>query len=189
MSSTVAALIGSVAAAGAGCGGGRAGGGCRARRARVGMALALAGAVDAMLRLVEARGLIAKLARIEDDLRAGVPVQVGRLIEDNRPFNVITDAYAGEIGTLGGDLPFRFARFVTYTAGIYHDVQRLTGPDDTDATKLALLREMEPFWRSMEELGTGLVADLRKAGGQAGPDRPAVREAPPPGGVRGSAPP
>ena len=81
------------------------------------MALALAGAVDAMLGLIETRNMTAELWGALEQLEAGHPVEFGSLIRDNAPFQAITLSYANQIGGLRGDLPFRVARFLTYSQG------------------------------------------------------------------------
>ena len=63
MTQTLAALLGSIATAIALLYGGLAVEAYKRRRDRMGMALALAGAIDAMLGLIEARDMITELGR------------------------------------------------------------------------------------------------------------------------------
>ena len=175
MNSAVAALLGSVATAIAIFGGGLAVEAFRHRRARVGMALALAGAIDALLRLVASRDIGAKLDAMLADFEAGRPVRSGPVMGSNQPFRTITDAYAGNLGNLGGDLPFRVARFVTHAYGIHLDLLRLTGDQDDAPTKAMLIREVGPLWDETSVLGHALVADLRAVAGlSAAPPRDAA---------------
>ncbi len=93
MTQTLAALIGSLATAIALIYGGLAVEAYKRRRDRMGMALAIAGAIDAMLGLIETRGMIKELWEALGELDAGQPVQFGSLIRDNAPFQAITLAY------------------------------------------------------------------------------------------------
>ena len=185
MNSAVAALLGSVATAIAIFGGGLAVEAFRHRRARIGMALALAGAIDALLRLVEARDIPSKLQKMLADFEAGRPIRSGPVMGRNQPFQTITDAYAGDLGNLGGDLPFRVARFVTHSYGIHLDLLRLTGDQDDAQSKVALIREIEPLWDETRAVGQALVGDLRALAGLSAlprwggaPDSHAHRTAP-----------
>ena len=167
MSSAVAVLFGSLTTAIAIFGGGLAVEAYRHRRARIGMALALAGAIDALLRLIETRDIPVKIEQMIADLEAGRPLRIGLLNGPNRPFMTITDAYAGEIGSLGGDLPFRVARFLTHTYGANLDVLRLASNEDDTETKIQLIRELGPLWDQTRSLGIGLVEDLQVSSGRS----------------------
>jgi hypothetical protein len=160
---TLAALFGSIATAIAIFGGGLAVEAYKRRHARMGMALALAGAIDALLGLIETRGMIAELWEALETLDAGKPVEFGSLIRDNGPFQAITLAYVNEIGGLGGDLPFQVARFLTYTQGLQHDLSRLDQDRDKPRVQAMLIRRMSPLWEHTQALGWSLVADLRAA--------------------------
>jgi hypothetical protein len=89
------------------------------------------------------------------------------LIGTNRPFETITDSYAGDLGSLGGDLPFRVARFVTHSCGIHLDLLRLSGDQDDAQAKATLSREIIPLWGKTRSLGIGLVEDLQTAAGRS----------------------
>jgi hypothetical protein len=78
------------------------------------MALAIAGAIDAMLGLIKTRDMMTALREPQGELDAGQPVQFGSLILDNAPFQAITLAYASQIGSLGGDLPERVNDLETF---------------------------------------------------------------------------
>ena len=158
---TLAALFGSIATAVAIFGGGLAVEAYKQRHERMGMALALAGAIDALLGLIEARRMTAELMEALVALEAGRPVEFGSLIHDNAPFQAITLAYASRIGGLGGDLPFRVARFLTYSQGLQHDLGRLDQGKDKPQMQATLIKRMEPLWDHTQQLGTGLVTDLR----------------------------
>ena len=160
---TFAALFGSIATAIAIFGGGLAVEAYKRRRDRMGMALALAGAVDAMLGLIETRRMTDELWRALAELDAGRSVEFGALIGENAPFHAITLSYAGQIGNLGGDLPFRVARFLTFNQGLQHDLVRLDGSRDRPEVQAMLIRQMRPLWERTEALGVKLVADLRHA--------------------------
>ncbi|NPD70289.1 hypothetical protein HN018_24180 (plasmid) [Lichenicola cladoniae] len=108
----MAALFGSVATAVAIFGGGLAVEAYKRRHDRTGMALALAGAIDAWLSLIASREMIEELWASLDQLEAGRPNTFGSLIGENISFQTITLAYASQIGHLGDDLPFRVARFL-----------------------------------------------------------------------------
>lgn len=178
---TLAALFGSIATAIAIFGGGLAVEAYKRRRDRMGMALALAGAIDAFLGLIEARQMTKELWAALAELDAGHRVEFGTLIGDNVPFQAITLSYANQIGNLGGDLPFRVARFLTFNQGLLHDLGRLDQSGDKPEVQAMLIRKMGPLWERTEALGTGLVADLRQAagGGRAGRGRDPVRDAAP----------
>ena len=158
---TLAALFGSIATAIAIFGGGLAVEAYKRRHERMGMALALAGAIDALLGLIETRRMTDELLEALERLDAGQPVEFGSLISDNAPFQAITLAYANRIGGLGGDLPFRVARFLTYTQGLQHDLVRLEQNNDKPRIQATLIRRMRPLWETTQQLGTGLVGDLR----------------------------
>ncbi len=165
MTQTLAVLIGSLATAIALFYGGLAVEAYKRRRDRMGMALAIAGAIDAMLGLIETRDMIKELWEALGELDAGQPVQFGSLIRDNAPFQAITLAYASQIGNLGGDLPFRVARFLTYNQGLLHDLGRLDGNTDKPQVQAMLIRRMRPLWEKTHVLGTKLIEDLRTAAG------------------------
>ncbi|WP_428391114.1 hypothetical protein [Lichenicoccus sp.] len=191
MNPAVPALFGSVATAIAIFGGGLAVELFRHRRARIGMALALAGAIDALLHLVEARDISGKLATMHDDFEAGRPVRSAPVMGPNQPFQTITEAYAGDLGNLGGDLPFRVARFVTHSYGIQLDLLRLSGDADDVKIKLALIREIGTLWQETSAVGQALVADLRSVAGLgavAGLSAPPPRDAAPDSHDRRTAP-
>ncbi|MGI4799201.1 MAG: hypothetical protein ACRYG8_35215 [Janthinobacterium lividum] len=168
---TLAALFGSIATAIAIFGGGLAVEAYKRRQDRMGMALALAGAIDAMLGLIETRNMTTELWEALGELEAGRPVEFGSLIHDNAPFQAITLSYANQLGGLRGDLPFRVARFLTYSQGLQHDLGRFGQCADKPRTQAMLIRRMSPLWQETRKLGTDLVADLRKAAG----DRQRVR--------------
>ncbi len=177
---TLAALFGSIATAIAIFGGGLAVEAYKRRRDRMGMALALAGAVDALLGLIEMRQMTEELWGALPDLDAGRHVEFVALIDENAPFQAITLSYAGQLGNLGGDLPFRVARFLTFSQGLTHDLIGLTQNKDNPATQAKLIRTMRPLWKATQTLGVTLVADLRHAAGvpagraaSAGRGRPA----------------
>ncbi len=165
MTQTLAALLGSLATAVAIFGGGLAVEAYKRRRDRMGMALAIAGAINALLTLIEARDMIAELWAALGELEAGRPVQFGSLIRDNGPFQAITLSYASQIGSLGGDLPFRVARFLTYNQGLLHDLSRLDENVDRPQVQAMLIRRMQPLWERTHVLGTALIEDLRGAAG------------------------
>lgn len=77
MTQTLAALIGSLGTAIALIYGGLALEAYKRRRDRMGMALAIAGAIDAMLNLIETGGVITKFREALCKLDAGQPVQFG----------------------------------------------------------------------------------------------------------------
>jgi hypothetical protein len=77
MNTALAALFGSIATATAIFGGGLVVEAYRHRRARIGKALALAGAVDALLGLVEDRDIEGKLRQMLSDLEAGRTFRLG----------------------------------------------------------------------------------------------------------------
>ena len=164
MTQTLAALLGSIATAIAIFGGGLAVEAYKRRRDRMGMALAIAGAIDALLGLIEARGMTTELWGALDELDAGRPVQFGSLIRENAPFQAITLSYANQIGGLGGALPFRVARFLTYNQGLLHDLAHLDENTDKPQVQAMLIRRMRPLWEKTHVLGTTLIEDLRKAG-------------------------
>ncbi len=109
------------------------------------MALALAGAIDALLLLIEARDVPGKLRQMRLDLEAQRPFRVGAISRANVPFQTITNAYADQLGGLGDD-----------------------------QTKATLIREIEPLWEATRALGINLVRDLRASAGRSGskPPRP-----------------
>ncbi len=176
---TLAALFGSVATAIAIFGGGLAVEAYKRRRDRMGMALALAGAVDALLGLIETRQMTEELWTALAELDAGHSVEFGALISDNAPFQAITLSYAGQLGNLGGDLPFRVARFLTFSQGLQHDLARLDQSRDRPDVQAMLIRRMSPLWEKTKALGVTLVADLRQAasGRRAGRRRRLGRDA------------
>ena len=92
-------------------------------------------------------------------------MQFGSLIRENEPFQAITLAYASQVGSLGGDLPFRVARFLTYNQGLLHDLGRLDENTDKPQVQAMLIRRMRPLWEKTQALGTKLIQDLRKAAG------------------------
>lgn len=161
-SPTLAALFGSVATAIAIFGGGLAVEAYKRRRDRTGMALALAGAIDALLSLIATRGMIEELWRSLEQLDAGRPMTFSSLIAENTSFQTITLAYAGQVGHLGDDLPFRVARFLAYAEALTHDLSRLDQSVDKPEVQAMLIRRMQPVWVQTEELGTGLVTDLKR---------------------------
>ena len=165
LSPTIAALLGSVATAIAIFGGGLAVESYKRNRDRAGMALALAGAIDALLSLIEMRNMAEEFIRVLPELDAGIAVEFSRLIGENAPFQAITLSYANRLGDLGGDLPFRVARFLTYNEGLQHDLHRLDQNRDRPVVQAMLIRNMRPLWETTRELGTSLVADLHKAAG------------------------
>ena len=186
MSPTAAAFFGSITTAVAIFGGGLAVEAYRHRRARIGMALALAGAVDALLRLVEQRDVASKLEAFLPELEAGRPVRIAALMGANVPFQTITNAYAGQIGSLGGDLPFRVARFLTHSYGVHLDMMRLADGDEAPHAKAAMIRELQPLWAQTSSLGDGLVDDLCKSvGRKASPRLTAAGTRPGPGSPAG----
>lgn len=160
---TLAALFGSIATAIAIFGGGLAVEAYKRRQDRMGMALALAGAIDAMLSLIETRNMTAELWKALEELEAGRPIEFGSLIRDNAPFQAITLSYANQIGGLRGDLPFRVARFLTYSQGLQHDLGRLDQNKDKPQVQAMLIRRMSPLWQETQKLGVSLVIDLREA--------------------------
>ncbi len=163
---TLAALFGSVATAVAIFGGGLAVEATKWRRERLGMALALAGAIDALLGLIEMRNMTEEIWEALERLEAGQAVELGSLIRDNAPFRAITLSYANQLGGLGGDLPFRVARFLTFSQGLQHDLDRLHQNNDTPEMQAVLIRRMKPLWDNTREIGTRLVVDLRAAAGE-----------------------
>ena len=165
MTQTLAALLGSVATAIAIFGGGLAVEAYKRRRDRIGMALALAGAIDALLDLIETRDMIMELSGALGELEAGRPVQFGSLIRDNAPFQAITLSYSNQLGSLGGDLPFRVARFLTHNQGLLHDLARLDENTDQPQVQAMLIRRMRPLWEKTQVLGTALIGDLRRTAG------------------------
>ncbi len=167
MSPTIAALCGSIATAIAIFGGGLAVEAYKRHRDRMGMALALAGAIDALLRLIETRRMTVELDAALDELEAGRPVEFATLINENAPFQAITLSYANQIGNLGQELPFRVARFLTYCQGLQHDIERLGRGADRPCTQAALIRAMQPLWLETWGLGQELVRELKAAGGAA----------------------
>ena len=172
---TLAALFGSFATAIAIFGGGLAVEAYKRRRDRMGMALALAGAIDALLGLIETRGMIVELWTALEELDAGRSVEFASIIGDNAPFQAITLSYANQIGQLGRTLPFRVARFLTYCHGLQHDLARLDRNADRPHVQARLIRLMQPIWIKTETLGTSLVADLKQAGGRRPAGGPEAR--------------
>ena len=168
---TLAALFGSVATAIAIFGGGLAVEAYKRRRDRMGMALALAGAVDALLGLIETRRMTEELWMALAELDAGRGVEFNALISENAPFQAITLSYSGQLGNLGGDLPFRVARFLTFNQGLQHDLVRLDSSRDRPDVQAMLIRQMQPLWERTEALGVTLVSDLRQAGEGRRPGR------------------
>ena len=162
MTPTTAALLGSIATAVAIFAGGLAVEAYKRRHDRRGMALALAGAIDALIGLIEAREMTAELRDALVRLDAGHPVEFGSVIRDNAPFRAITLAYADRIGGLGGDLAFRTARFLTYMQGLQHDLDRLREHAQEPRTQALLIRRMSPLWLETQRIGTALVTDLRR---------------------------
>ncbi len=162
---TLAALFGSIATAIAIFGGGLAVEAYKRRRDRMGMALALAGAIDALIGLIEMRQMTQELWGALPDLDAGRPVEFVALIGENAPFQAITLSYAAQLGNLGGDLPFRVARFLTFSQGLTHDLIGLAQNKDNPATQAKLIRTMRPLWEGTRTLGVMLVTDLRRAAG------------------------
>ncbi len=167
MNPTTAALCGSIATAISIFGGGLAVEAYKRRRDRMGMALALAGAIDALLRLIETRRMTAELDAALGELEAGRPVEFATLINENAPFQAITLSYANQIGNLGEELPFRVARFLTYCQGLQHDIERLGRGADQPYTQATLIRAMRPLWLETWRLGQELVRELKVAGGTA----------------------
>ncbi len=165
MNTTVAALLGSVATAIAIFAGGLAVEAYKRHRDRMGMALALAGAIDALLSLIDVRDMTAEIQGALPALEAGTRVEFASLIRDNSPYEAITLAYANQIGDLGGDLPFRVARFLTHSQGLQHDIQRLGEEKDQPQTQALVIRKMSRLWEETRELGEGLVRDLRAEAG------------------------
>ncbi len=165
MTQTLAALLGSLATAIAIFGGGLAVESYKRRRDRIGMALAIAGAIDALLGLIETRGMIEELWQAVDELDAGRPVAFASLIRENGPFQAITLSYADQLGSLGADLPFRVARFLTHSQGLLHDLGRLDENAPDLRVQAMLIRRMRPLWEQTETLGTELVKDLRRSAG------------------------
>lgn len=165
MTQTLAALLGSIATAIAIFGGGLAVEAYKRRRDRMGMALAIAGAIDALIGLIETRDMVPELWDALVELDAGRPVHFGSLIRDNPPFQAITLSYASQIGSLGGDLPFRVARFLTHNQGLLHDLGRLDENADRPQVQAMLIRRMRPLWEKTHALGVALIEDLRKAAG------------------------
>jgi hypothetical protein len=165
MTSTVAALLGSIATAIAIFAGGLAVESYKRHRDRIGMALALAGAIDALLRLIEVRNVPGELEQALPELEAGRPVQFSSLVGENAPFQTITLSFAGQIGSLGDDLPFRVARFLTYSQCLQDDMERLASNEYGASAKAMLIRNIGPLWSETRLLGTGLVQDLRTIGG------------------------
>ena len=135
------------------------------------MALALAGAIDALLDLIETRGMIAEIQTAIPELEAGRRVEFTALIADNAPFTTITMAYARQIGDLGGALPFRVAKFLAFHEGLIRDLIRLRDGLDAPATQARLLLSMRPLWEATLLLGQELVVDLRSAAGVRTTDR------------------
>ena len=129
------------------------------------MALALAGAIDALLGLIEARDMTGEIARAGPALEAGHAVEFRSLIGDNAPFRTITMAYAETLGELGGDLPFRVARFLTWIEGLQRDLRTLEASEGRPDRQAAVIRQMDTLWTLTDELGRGLVRDLRRVGG------------------------
>ena len=87
------------------------------------------------------------------------------------PFQTVTLSYANRLGDLGGELPFRVARFLTYNQGLQHDLARLEQNRDKPAIQARLILAMEPLWETTRELGESLTVELRKAAGMR-PIRP-----------------
>ena len=162
---TVAALLGSIATAVAIFGGGLAVEAYKRRRDRAGMALAIAGAVDALLGLIAARRMTEELQSALADLEAGRVVEFSALVGDNAPFSTITLSYANQIGDLGGDLPFKVARFLTYNQGLLHDLARLEQNRDRPDVQARMIRLMGPLWQITRALGEELTTELRQAAG------------------------
>ena len=175
---TLAALFGSIATAIAIFGGGLAVEAYKWRRDRIGMALALAGAIDALLGLIETRDMTKELRGALAELEAGRPVEFASLIRENAPYEAITLSYANHLGGLGSDLPFRIARFLTYMQGLQHDLTRIEQETSKPRLQAMLIRRMGPLWDQTQDLGRGLVADLRTAAGY----RPRVRRGTGPAG-------
>lgn len=170
ISATSAALLGSIATAIAIFAGGLAVEAYKRRRDRDGMALALAGAIEALLGLIEARRMVEELQGAVDALEAGQTLDFVSTVSENAPFQAITMAYAARLGDLGGDLPFRVARFLCYSQGLQHDLVRLEESRGAPRIQAALIRRMAPLWDHTRSLGLALAADL-KAGAGAGPAR------------------
>ncbi|NPD70364.1 hypothetical protein HN018_19355 [Lichenicola cladoniae] len=161
---TLAALFGSIATAAAIFAGGLAVESYKRDRDRAGMALALAGAIDALLSLIATREMIQELMESLEPLDAGQHVTFGSIIGENAAFKTMTLAYADRIGHLGHDLPFRVARFLAYTEGLLHDLARLNQNGDKPQVQAMLIRRMKPVWLQTETLGKGLVLDLKREG-------------------------
>ncbi|MBE7211573.1 MAG: hypothetical protein INR65_11190 [Gluconacetobacter diazotrophicus] len=166
--STLAALLGSLLTALAIFGGGLAVERYRHRRERLGMALALAGAIDAILGLIAARGMVADLGTAQAVLEAGGETDFPSLVGDNLPFQSITMAYNNRIGDLGGELAFRVARFLCFEHGLRQDLMRLQEAAGQPALQAGLIARMEPLWEETRCLGEGLVRDLRTLAGRGG---------------------
>ena len=171
MTGVIMTLLGSTAIAAAIFGGGLAVKTYRHRhrRARVGMALALAGAVEALLRLIETRNVGSKLRRMLADLEAGRDIRSGPIIGDNVLLRTIFDAYAGALGTHGGDQPFHVVRFVTHSYGVQLDMLRLAGDRDDVEIKAEIIRELDGLWSEITARGEDLVRNLRQVGGLRSP--------------------
>ena len=75
------------------------------------------------------------------------------------------DAYANQIGDVGGDLPFKVARFLTYNQGLLHDLARLEQNRDRADVQTRMIRLMGPLWQVTRALGEDLTTELRQAAG------------------------
>ena len=135
-------------------------------RDRAGMALALAGAIEALIALIETRNMTDELLRAVPELEAGRHVEFSTLIDENVPFQRITASFADRIGNLDDDLPFRVARFLTYSHGLQYDLARLEQNRDKPGAQAMLIRGMSPLWETTRELGNALITDLKKAAGR-----------------------
>lgn len=137
------------------------------RQDRHGVAMALAGAIEAELWMIKRRKHVEFFRGALVRIRNGEPLTFYGFVKEDQAKNAIADAFMEKFGMLPGTMPARTIKFFQAMWGIRIDVSRVVaGEFGGDRGLIASVIEQDlELMAELEVLGQQLALDLREFAG------------------------